>query len=72
MDIKTPFSDRIEKSPVPTSGSGSGKIYEQGEFPGAPGRTGGDIKELYRDNPPGSGAPGTSGPYKTPFKDSVG
>lgn len=69
---KTPFSDAIEKSPVPKTGSGSGKVYEQAEIPGGPTRTGGDIKELYRDNPPGSGAPSTSGPLKTPFKDSVG
>lgn len=67
--FKTPFSDAIESSPVPKTGSGS-KTYEQAESTGLPTRTGGELREVYRDNVAGS--PSTSGPYKTPFKDSVG
>jgi hypothetical protein len=65
---KTPFSDAIEKSPIPKTGSGK-ESYEEAQYPGAPGRTGGELKEVYRDNI--AGDPSTSGPYKTPFKDSV-
>lgn len=68
-DIKTPFSDAIEKSPVPTKGSSSG-TYGGSEVPGGPSRTGGAIPELHRDNIAGS--PSTSGPLNTPFKDKVG
>lgn len=65
---KTPFSDAIEPNPVPKTSTGK-ETYEQAEYPGAPGRTGGELREVYRDNIAGS--PSTSGPLKTPFKDSV-
>lgn len=68
MDIKTPFTDAIEKSPVPTKGSGGGS-YDSQEVPGSPGRDGGLIPELHRDTRFGS--PSKSGPVKTPFKDAV-
>lgn len=68
--FRSPFSDAIEQSPVPKTSTGK-VTYEQSEAPNVPGRTGGDIREIYRDNTQ-SGSPSTSGPYKTPFKDSVG
>lgn len=67
MEIKTPFSDAIEKSPVPTRGTTGGQ-YDSTEVPGGPGRTGGMLPELYRDHT--SGTPGGNA-IKTPFKDSV-
>jgi hypothetical protein len=67
-DIKTPFSDAIESGAVPKTGSGK-ESYEQAEYPGAPGRTGGELREVYRDNIAGS--PSSSGPIKTVYKDKI-
>lgn len=70
MDIKTPFSDRIEQSPVPYRGTKGGQ-YDSQEAPNTPSRDGGLLPELHRDGTV-TGSPSTSGPYKTPFKDRVG
>lgn len=64
---KTPFSDAIEKSPVPTRGTNGGQ-YDSEEVPGGPGRTGGTLPELHRDN--FSGKPGGN-TFKSPFKDAI-
>lgn len=66
---KTPFSDAIEKDPVPTRGSNGGKYDYNGNVPGVPGRDGGLLPELHRDG--FSKEPSCDGPYKTPFKDHV-
>lgn len=66
---KTPFKDGIAGDPVPTTGSKGGS-YDSPEVPGGPGRDGGLLPELHRDGTV-TGSPSTSGPYKTPFKDSV-
>lgn len=68
MDIKTPFSDAIEKSPVPTRGSHGGQ-YDSQEVPGTPGRDGGAYPELHRDGAI-TGTPGGN-TFKTPFKDAI-
>ena len=70
MDIKTPFSDAIESSPVPTKGSGPGK-YDAESVPNTPMREGGMYPELTFDTH--WGGPKNSGPVKdSPFKDQVG
>lgn len=67
---KTPFSDKVGVDSVPTKGSKGGQ-YDSQEVPGTPGRDGGLLPELHRDGSV-TGSPSTSGPYKTPFSDSVG
>lgn len=67
--FKTPFSDAIESSPVPTKGTGKG-TYGSESGPGFPSRDGGLLPELNRDNVGGS--PSHSGPIqRSPFKDAV-
>lgn len=68
MDYKTPFSDAIEKSPIPTTSSGKVSTSKN-EVPDTPGRDGGMYPEVTRDThwP----APSHNGTVKTPFKDAV-
>lgn len=68
-DIKTPFSDAVGPSSVPTKGSHGGQ-YDSAEVPGGPGRDGGLLPELHRDGAI-TGEPKHSGMIKTPFKDAV-
>ena len=68
-EIKTPFTDRIEKSPVPNRGSHGGQ-YDSSEVPNTPGRTGGLYPELHRDGAI-TGTPKSDGPVKSPYKDRV-
>ena len=72
VDIKTPFSDRIEKSPVPKHGN-KGGMYDSSEAPDTPSRdtSPNGFPELHRDTAVTGKSPSTSGPYKTPFKDAV-
>lgn len=65
---KTPFTDNVGVDSVPTKGTGGGQ-YDSPEVPGGPGRDGGLLAELHRDDV--GGDPSTSGPYSTPFKDAV-
>jgi hypothetical protein len=69
---KTPFSDAIEKSPVPKKGSKGGE-YDSKEFPDSPGRdtSPNGVAELHRDTAVTSKSPSTNGMIKTPFKDAV-
>lgn len=70
MDFKSPFSDAIEKSPVPTRGSASGD-YNAQTIPGVPSGDAGIVPELYFDTH--FGDPKISGPITDcPFKDRVG
>lgn len=66
---KTPFSDAIEKSPVPTKGSSGGQ-YDTQEVPDTPSRSGGVFPELHRDGAI-TGTPGGN-TFDTLYKDKVG
>ncbi len=71
MDIKTPFGDAVESTPVPHRGSGSGS-YDTPCVPDTPSRDGGLVPELTYDT--NFGAPSKSkGPItECPFTDAVG
>ena len=68
--IKSPMKDRVGVDSVPHRGSGPGRYDYSGEVPNVPGRDGGLIPELARDEH--FGKPSHSGPIKdSPFKDAV-
>lgn len=67
--VKSPFSDAVGQSAVPTTPSSGGK-FDAMETVDVPGRDGGYLKELSRDGAV-SGSPKVSGPAKSPFKDAV-
>lgn len=67
--IKTPMKDRVGLDSVPHRGTAGGS-YDSQEVPNTPGRDGGLIPELHRDEH--FGKPSHSGPIKdSPFKDAV-
>ena len=70
--IKTPFTDSIGVDSVPESATKGGQTTSNhAEYPGAPTRDGGYLKELTRDGSV-TGSPSTSGPITSIFKDVVG
>jgi len=68
--FKTPFSDTVGVDSVPKKG-GKGE-YDASVCPDVPGRDkgGSALAELTFDKTVSKG-PSTSGPYKTPYKDSI-
>ncbi len=71
MDIKTPFSDAVEKM-LGKKGTKGGE-YDQTCVPDTPHRdmSSNGLAELTYDTAITSKDPGLSGPYKTPFKDAI-
>lgn len=73
MDIKTPFSDRVEQSPLGKKGSKGGD-YDAVTVPDTPKRdtSPNGVAELTFDTAATSKAPSTSAmSIKSPFKDTV-
>lgn len=72
VEIKTPFSDRIEKNPLGKRGSKGGD-YDCVTVPDTPKRDTSEngVPELTFDTAVTSKDPGLSGPVKTPFKDAI-
>lgn len=72
--IKTPYSDTVGMDSVPKKGNDGGKydnsVAESIDIPGRDVSPNG-LPELHRDTAATDKSPSTSGPYKTPFKDSV-
>jgi hypothetical protein len=72
--IKSPFSDAIGPAKVSEKGSAGGVYDTEPNLPsGIPSHSNSPngVSELYRDKALTTKSPSTSGPLKTPFKDSV-
>lgn len=67
--FRTPFKDAIEKSPVPTKGTGSGE-YDKQEMPNTPSKSGNAFPALHRDTT-FDGPKGTGPITRSPFKDAI-